>query len=375
MTVKLCDQIQLKDGVRRTPDGYLTTVAAVARANVQAYDASIFNEPPSTADGLVRLYRPESEVFHKDSLNSVAHKPFTNDHPAEDVSSSTWRDVAIGQLGGDVARDGESVTVPMTMMDEGAIQDWENGKRELSAGYRCNIDWTPGTTPDGQLYDGIQRDIRFNHVALVRAGRAGQTVRFGDSSRAPSNANSQAAQRGLDMTTRLIDGISIETSEQGAQAIDKLQQQVADTRSKLEQTQTDHEQAIETKDKELADKDAEIEKLKAQVLSDEALDEKVRKRSELIADAKAVADLDYTGCSEAQIRRKAVSHHLGDEAIKDKSDAYVEGRYASLRDTVEQEQEREQQDPFLQSQVSAHDAANVDPITALHERQAKKLEG
>lgn len=40
---------------------------------------------------------------------------------------------------------------------------------------------TPGTTPTGEVYDGIMRDIIGNHVALVETGRAGSDVLVADS--------------------------------------------------------------------------------------------------------------------------------------------------------------------------------------------------
>lgn len=46
---------------------------------------------------------------------------------------------------------------------------------ELSSGYRYVADMTPGTV-DGVPYDGIMRNIRGNHVALVSEGRAGPDV-------------------------------------------------------------------------------------------------------------------------------------------------------------------------------------------------------
>jgi hypothetical protein len=46
---------------------------------------------------------------------------------------------------------------------------------QLSAAYRYRADMTPGQYL-GTTYDGVMRDIRGNHVALVKAGRAGADV-------------------------------------------------------------------------------------------------------------------------------------------------------------------------------------------------------
>ena len=53
-------------------------------------------------------------------------------------------------------------------------------KKELSSAYRYRADMTPGVF-EGQKYDGVMRDIKGNHVALVEEGRAGSDVVVGDS--------------------------------------------------------------------------------------------------------------------------------------------------------------------------------------------------
>lgn len=50
------------------------------------------------------------------------------------------------------------------------------GLKELSLGYNLTLDETPGEW-NGQHYDAIQRDIRINHLALVREARAGEQAR------------------------------------------------------------------------------------------------------------------------------------------------------------------------------------------------------
>jgi len=60
------------------------------------------------------------------------------------------------------------------------IEGIEDGsQRELSCGYHYKPDMTPGTW-QGMKYDGVMREIVFNHVALVAKGRAGPDVVVGD---------------------------------------------------------------------------------------------------------------------------------------------------------------------------------------------------
>ena len=53
-------------------------------------------------------------------------------------------------------------------------------QKEISCGYHYDPDMTPGTF-NGEPYDGVMRNIRGNHVAIVDEGRAGPDVVVADS--------------------------------------------------------------------------------------------------------------------------------------------------------------------------------------------------
>ena len=71
-------------GTRRRDDGYLVADARIARTGIQTYLGSEVGKPDMST---VRVYRPGSEVFSDDTMKSAAHRPVTNDHPPELVSS------------------------------------------------------------------------------------------------------------------------------------------------------------------------------------------------------------------------------------------------------------------------------------------------
>ena len=164
---------------RRTTDGFLVTNARVARSGIQVYAGAEVGRPEMDE---VRVYRPELEVFSGPTLRSFAHRPVTNNHPDVPVTSDNWRKYAVGQTGDEVMRDGQFVRVPMVLMDAEVIRAVEDGKRELSQGYTCDLKWGPGTTDDGQPYDAVQTQIRGNHTAIVKAARGGSSLRLGDGS-------------------------------------------------------------------------------------------------------------------------------------------------------------------------------------------------
>lgn len=323
-TVAISDRAPLDGAPRLTKDGYLIATAKIARTGIQDYLGREFGKPELRR---VRVYRPESEVFSGDALASFAHKPITVDHPSEPIDAKSWRQHAIGFVGGEVARDGDYIRVPLTIMDADAIQTLNGGKRELSCGYLCTIDWTPGKTPDGQDYDAIQTGIRGNHLALVDQARAGPECRIGDAWNRPVNQQEEEA-----MTLKVtVDGFTFDASEQAAQAIAKLGEKVTTKDAEITTIKADHSKALAAKDADIAKKDAEIDSLKAKVLSDADLDKRVADRAALIGAAKALAPtVETKGLSDAAIRKAVVKALLGDASVDGKSDAYVDARFDIL---------------------------------------------
>jgi hypothetical protein len=161
-----------------TQDGYLKAMARVSRVGLQKYKGKEVDRP--SMDSVI-LYRPEAEVFSRDALHSMANKPVTLYHPPKMVNASSWTKYAKGISGEDIVRDGEFVRVPLMLTDQETIDAHrKDGIREMSVGYTTDIDWTPGETPEGEHFDGIQRNIRANHHALVPVARGGRKLRFGD---------------------------------------------------------------------------------------------------------------------------------------------------------------------------------------------------
>lgn len=319
------DSVQMSDA-RTTRDGYLVTEARVARTGIQTYLGS---ELGITDKNIVRVWRPESEVFKTDSLQSYAHRPLTLDHPKEVVTADTWKDVSVGQTGEEVVRDGQFVKVPLVVMDAGAIGLIKAGKRELSMGYSCDIEVVDGVTPEGEPYDAVQRNLRMNHLAIVSMARGGSQLRIGDKQPKGNQMNETVPK----VRTVLVDGLPIETTDAGVAAIEKLQGDIKSLRDAASTSAAAHS-------RELAERDTKIAGLEKKVLSDADLDTMIADRLSLIdtarkLDPKVVTD----GKSVADIRRAVVVSRLGD-AAKGKDDTYIEASFDIL----------------------AKDAGSVDPV-------------
>lgn len=326
--MEFTDTIQLDDsGTHRTADGYLAAMALAARGgNVQRYTGAEMGVDKPHVD----VYRPEDEVFTNDTMQSFAHRPLTNSHPPEFVTADNWREYAVGYSGDEVARDGDYIRVPLLLTDAEAIGDYEDGKRELSMGYTSDIEWADGVTADGQHYDAIQRTIRNNHIALVDKARAGHDARIGDRHAPATTVPKQTEGDMPDLKTVVVDGLTVESTAAGVEAINKVQKQLEDAEAKATETRSTHDKAIADKDAEIAKRDAKIDELEKQVMTDAQLDAAVKERADLVGQAKAIADEDYSGMSPDEIRKAAVTAKLGDEAIKDKSPAYVMARFDVL---------------------------------------------
>ena len=331
--MKFTDAVSIA-GTRRRDDGYLVADARVARTGIQIYAGWEVGKPDMP---LVKVYRPDSEVFSRDTLASFAHRPVTNDHPSEAVTADNWKEHAVGNTADEIARDGSFVRVPLMVSDAAAIADIEKGKRELSAGYTCDLAFEAGRTADGEAYDAIQKNIRANHVAIVQRGRAGSEVRIGDDAgkwgAAPirPTTDKETITMSDALRTVVVDGLSVSTTDQGAQAIAKLQKDLETSAANLAKLTADHAEAIKAKDAELAKKDAALDAEKAKVLDAAALDKLVQARGDLIATAKAIAvDVKTDGLSDAGIRKAVVTAKLGDAAVKDKAEAYIDARFDIL---------------------------------------------
>ncbi|CAM5194758.1 hypothetical protein BTHI11S_05018 [Bosea thiooxidans] len=317
------DKIALS-GTRRTGDGYLVADARVARTGIQIYLGREVGKPEMEQ---VRVFRPEAEVFSDKALASFAHRPVTNDHPAEAVGARNWKQHSVGMTGGDIARDGEFVRVPMTVMDQAAIDAVEAGKRELSMGYACDLDFTAGTTPAGEAYDAIQKNIRGNHLAIVDAGRAGPQCRIGD-----SWADLSPTKEPLSMKTLMVDGITVEMSDTAVQVVSKVLQQLSDAKATVDA----QDKKIGELNTAVSTKDGEIAVLKKQVedgkMTPAQIDAAVQARQAVIADAKAITGADITadGKTDVDIRRATVEAKLGD-AAKGMDDAAIDGAFKALR--------------------------------------------
>jgi len=158
------------DAIKKTPEGFLILPVTATRTGVLPY---------IKGDGtLSKEARLPQDVFAQESLDSMRSIPVTNDHPSGLVNASNASKLTKGWTGSDVrARDGKFIETTVKIVDQATIDDVMNGKVQVSAGYEVDKDETPGRF-DNEDFDVIQKNIRYNHLAIVTRGRAGPEVKL-----------------------------------------------------------------------------------------------------------------------------------------------------------------------------------------------------
>lgn len=145
-----------------------------------------FEIPQARSLGLEpqRIYHvwcPPEELQKPEMLKSVEGIPILLEHH-RDTAAAPALDKRIGSTGTDAEWNAPYVDVSLHFTVQKAIDHIEDGSmRELSLSYRYRPVFEAGTTPDGEKYDLIMRDISASHVALVEEGRAGPDVLVADS--------------------------------------------------------------------------------------------------------------------------------------------------------------------------------------------------
>ncbi len=172
MALRRLDAVGRLDAKQRTPQGGLRIDANLTRTGIFVYKDEQGRD--------VREYRSPEEVFKADSLATLHLAPIVIGHPAM-VGPDNWQRHAVGTIGEDVRADGKFVAAKAIVQDRKTIDGIERGDlTELSCGYEVDLVHTPGVTPDGEHFDALQTNIRYNHVGLGPRGwgRAGGEVRL-----------------------------------------------------------------------------------------------------------------------------------------------------------------------------------------------------
>lgn len=343
----------------RTTEGFLKGRAIVTCCGVFTY---------KRADGtLQRELRLPEEVFAPATLESLKLKPVTLNHPTELVTPENADMLQVGSLGDNPSStnqeyngngeptdwkkltDGLNVAVDMIITKKDAIDAVINGKQGLSMGYTCDIEMAePGSTWCGVEYDYIQRNIKYNHCAIVDAGRAGDNAKIElrvDSADAVLEDKLVTKDGGTKMLKKInLDGIDYEAEESVIKALNTEKKRADDAVAELSKFKEDSakELSVMTAErdtqKERADKaEEDLAKAKAEALDSTKLDEAVNARIELYKNAEKAGVEVKNDMKDADIKKAVIAKVFPKANLDGKDSAYIDARYDA---TVEMLAER-----------------------------------
>src|SRR5580765_1437387 len=157
MTFTRYDFINVKAEI--SAEGWIKDRPVITRSGIFEYRTSTGKTK--------RECRPDTEVFKDDSLSTISGIPITDGHIGL-LSAKNHRGV-IGAVISPGIKEDNNVLADIIIHDATKLGD----RRDLSLGYVCDLDETPGVTENGERYDAIQKNIKYNHLAVVISGRAG----------------------------------------------------------------------------------------------------------------------------------------------------------------------------------------------------------
>ena len=133
--------------------------------------------PDLIPDKVYKVWRPEEELSSEETVESFKLKPWIIQHKmlGDELDPEDESEVS-GVIGEDVYFDDGILYANIKAFSKRLRDLIKRGIKELSCGYFCDWVIESGTSPEGESYEVIQRNIRGNHLALVDSGRMGSDV-------------------------------------------------------------------------------------------------------------------------------------------------------------------------------------------------------
>ncbi len=299
MTMQRFDVSEIK--ATRTDEGFILDTPAITRCGVFPY---------RNADGTMRYeLRHPDDVFKQDSLDSIKGKPVTALHNGL-IDNTNSTGVTVGAVMSAGRQDGDNVTAEIVIHDTSMV---DGGNKDLSCGYTLNLDEESGVY-NGQTYTHRQRDIKYNHLAIVKAGRAGN---------ARLNLDSMDFQEDKETMVkyRLDNGVEYDVTPEIDAELKKLNQDVADAKAATEAEKARADAAEDAK----ANAEASINKAREDAANE------VKARLKLEADAKALNVEFKEDATDSEIKIAVIKSVRTNFDATDKAEAYIDAAYDLAR--------------------------------------------
>lgn len=358
---------------RKTGQGFLLVDGYATRSGVFEYR----NE-----DGTVRReWRPPSEVSDATSVETLRLAPVTLLHPSEIVTIENVADVRVGQVGDSVNAEWPDevetdirVRVSAVLDDPDAIKAVEDKTMtQFSCGYSADLETVAGVTPGGEAYDAIQRNIRYNHLALVDVGRAGPNIGIRvDRADAPPKEKTT-------MKKLILDGVGYDAPEQTIEAVTahnaKQAKAIADataaaTEAAAKATAAEGRADAATAAEKQAKKDLEAQTAKvAGLVKDRRA---LERKAEKVLGAEAFAALNLDELDDNALRVAVIKSMNADADLEGKDPIYIAAFFdvatANRSDAADKATKTE-----TAGTLRADTATGTKPPTKVVEAKAKRI--
>lgn len=373
----------MTESFTQTPEGYIRGRACVTNIGVFPYKLS---------DGSIEYeLRHPDDVFESESLDSLRLKPVTNNHPNEAVTADNIKLFQVGNLG-DNPMNGDNIhlTIDMIIQDAQTIDDVLRGKRELSCGYTADVVDESGVWL-GMPYTKRQKNIRYNHVAVVDVARAGEAARIkldsgdgvlirsfsDDAALAVEDTNSNKEGRMADnMKTIQLDSVDYEAEPAVIDAYlkeksraDSLENTVQAKEGEIAKLEAERDSAKE----KLDSVEQKLAELEASHLDEAEINKRVQARIELMAlanDAKAEVKVDM---SDMDIKKAIVLAVYPKTSLDGKSDEYINARVDCAREDVALEKEKNDTANVNEGNLPTTKVDGVDSAKEAYNRMVERL--
>ena len=358
MRVNRLDFQKTKVTVTKDKDGF-----AVLEARPTGVGILEYKQPNGS---VVRELRCEEEVFKQDSMDTLSLKPFSLMHRGRHLTAKTAKRFMHGSTGEEIRQDGDFLACKIALFDQAAIDGVEDGSTvELSPGYSCKIDHTPGEWR-GQRYDQKQIDIKYNHVSGVDSARkSGASFRFDsedgeflisgfefEENKTMPKIKHPSVDKGENLR---FDAIEVEENPETNALVaqrDSAIQVAVDTQTKLSET----EGRLDSVNHELKTE----KESKTDLISVDRLDALVAEK-ETVSKLLKASGKDYPkdGNPEEQLKAGKILL-LGDNERYDSDSAYLDGAWTHFTTDIELKEKQLQSKQNLTKNKFRHDRKESD---------------
>ena len=350
----------------KTDEGFVRDSPVIGRTGIMVY---------RNADGTERReYRPPETAFNADSLASLLGKPITLGHKAMINADNAAKIKPIGSVLSNGYQDGDNIRADIV------IYNLDTADRELSCGYTLNLDETPGVTPEGERYDAVQKDIVYNHIAIVKKGRAGNARLNMDGDQVIEDINFDERKEDeviMEKMTkvRLDSGLEYDAAPEVGVYVeslrkenDKLRADAAEAekeaKKNFDQLQAKYDASLVINEKMKQDAEKAAEEAKAN------FDSAVKARVELLGVAGKHKIANADGMTDKEIKLAVIKAVRGDKLNLDgKSDDYIDAAFDMAKDEAQSREDsmanQRQTVAKPQAQVTENNDAD-DPEAALN---------